>query len=375
MKLLVFAHTPPPRHGQSTMVAALIDGLRPDPEVTVLHVNARLSRDTSDIGGWRAGKALTLLRWCFAAWVLRWRHGPCVFYYVPAPARRSALYRDFTVMLLCRPFFPQLVLHWHAAGVGTWLADHATAVERWLAQRLLGRPDLSIVLAPELAHDAAFLNSQRIAVVPNGAPDPGPPPAHRPLPPNAPGEVLFLGLCTHEKGLFDTIDAIELAHRAAPGRFRLTVAGGFANREGNREFHARIAALPHGLVHYAGFADEKQKRLLFSRADAFCLPPTYPHEGQPLALVEALANDVPIVTTRWRAIPGMLPADSSHVWFVEPNRPSQIADALLAASHAARPDGALRRHYLAHFTPERHLSCLKTALLSLQSPPAQPSLR
>src|SRR6185503_2192565 len=107
-----------------------------------------------------------------------------------------------------------------------------------------------------------------------------------------------------------------------------------------------------------------QKRALFAAADVFCFPTAYAHEGQPLALVEALAHDVPIVTTRWRAIPGMLPAE--HVWFVEHGCPAQIADALLAAQVAPRPNGALRRHYLAHFTPAAHLATLRAALRSIR---------
>jgi len=367
MKLLVFAATPPPMHGQSATIAAMIEGFRCDPDIEVLHVNARLSSESSDGGAdeSRLRRFLRLVGWCARTWQLRRRHGAAAFYYVPGPPKRSALRRDLIVLALCRPFFPQLVLHWHAIGLGDWLEAQATPLERRLAHRLLGRATLSLVLAPELARDAEQLAAQRITVVPNAAADPGPPPAHRVPPPNAPGEVLFLGLCTHEKGLFDTIDAIELAHTLAPGRFRLTVAGGFANREGHREFHARVVKLPKGLVHYAGFADDNQKRLLFARADAFCLPTTYAHESQPLSLVEALANDVPIVTTRWRAIPGMLPANSPHVWFVEPNRPSQIAEALVAASRAPRPNGVLRAHYLAHYTPERHLATLKAALQSI----------
>ena len=39
----------------------------------------------------------------------------------PAPGKHSALYRDWLVMLLCRPFFKRLVLHWHAAGLAKWL--------------------------------------------------------------------------------------------------------------------------------------------------------------------------------------------------------------------------------------------------------------
>lgn len=361
MKLLVFAHTPPPRHGQSAMVAMLVDGLRGDPDIEVLHVNPQLSRDAADIGQWRWGKFTALLRACRTARRLQREHGRCAFYYVPAPGKRSALYRDFLVMQLCRRHFGPLILHWHASGMGEWLQSRAKTHERWLAQRLLGDAELALVLAPELRDDAARLAPQRIALVPNGVAVPEFSVLPRTV--GARCEILFLGLCTREKGLFDTVEAAARADERTAGGFRLTVAGSFTNATDEGAFRARVAQLRPGLVRYEGFADETKKRALLAATDVLCLPTAYPHEGQPLVLMEALAHDVPIVTTRWRAIPGMLP--SRHIWYVPPHQPAEIAEALMAACHAPRPDGALRRHYLAHFTPERHLAALKTALLSV----------
>lgn len=388
IQLLVFASTPPPVHGQSVMVQTLVEGLAAvAPEIHVHPINPRLSRDATDIGRWRLGKLAALLGACARAWRLRLRHGAMAFYYVPAPAKRSAFFRDLLVMLLCRPFFKTLVLHWHAVGLGSWLANGATAPERWLARALLGRADLALVLAPELAADAQLLAPRRIAVVPNGI-EAGPalaagsptasrqPPARQTCDPeqrvedNVPHRfhVLFLGLGSREKGLFDTLTAIAIANQRTPGAFRLTVAGGFASVGEEQAFHAGAKALGPSVVHHVGFADAAQKAALFADADVFCFPTSYAHEGQPLVLLEALAHDVPIITTRWRAIPGILPA--GHVWFVEPGRPDQLAAALLSARESPRPSGQLRAHYLAHFTRAQHLQSLATALSSLSRTPS-----
>jgi hypothetical protein len=40
-KILVFAHVPPPHHGQSVMVQVLLDGLREDERFEVHHVDGR----------------------------------------------------------------------------------------------------------------------------------------------------------------------------------------------------------------------------------------------------------------------------------------------------------------------------------------------
>ncbi|MSU23202.1 MAG: glycosyltransferase [Opitutus sp.] len=360
MKLLVLAQTPPPVHGQSLMVQTLVDGL-PAHGLALHHVNLRLSHDAADIGRWRAGKIWATLAGALHALAGRFRHGCDTLYYIPAPGKRGALYRDWLVMLLCRPFFKRLVLHWHATGLTAWLETEGTAVERAITRALLGRADLALALADELRVDAAYLTARRIAVVLNGLADPGPSPAHHP--PRAPGErseVLFLGLGSGSKGLFDTLAALALALPREPGAFRLTIAGGFASAEDEREFHSRAAALGEAVRH-AGFANDAQKHALLARADLLCFPTSYAHEGQPLVLIEALAHNLPIITTRWRAIPGMLPA-SGGVRFVAAGQPAQIADAMFELRARGRPDDALRQHYLAHFTRERHLAALAAAL-------------
>src|SRR5687767_7825796 len=95
MKLLVFAHVPPPLHGQSYMVKLLLDGFGgdcrttpkeawEDREIQCFHINTRYSETVEDIGSFRIGKIFLLLRYCLAAIYCRFRHGVRTFYYVPA---------------------------------------------------------------------------------------------------------------------------------------------------------------------------------------------------------------------------------------------------------------------------------------------------
>lgn len=371
MKLLVFAHTPPPIHGQSVMVQTMIEGLGADPHIHLLHVNPRLSRDTRDIGRWRLGKVFLLLRACGAAWRIRRRHGPAFFYYVPAPGKRSALYRDLLVMALCRPFFSGLVLHWHAVGLGAWLTQHGSPLERRLARLLLGRAALAIVLGENLRDDAAILRPRRIAVVRNGIKDPGAPvsePSRPPMQPRLPINALFLGLCSREKGLFDAVAAVQLANQRARAAgntpFHFRVAGDFPDAETERAFGAALTP-GDDTIRHVGFVQAETKTALLRGAQVLIFPTAYPHEAQPLVVAEALAFDVPVITTRWRAVHEGLPA--AHIYLVEPNRPEEIAAALERVRTAGSPRGALRQHFLAFFTRERHLTHLAEALRSLEA--------
>ena len=127
-----------------------------------------------DVGEFQGAKILLIFWFCLQAIWLRFRYGVTNFYYVPAPGKRVALYRDWLVMLLCRPFFKHVILHWHAAGLAKWLETATPISSRALTYRLFRPVDLSIVLSRYNFADAEKLLSHQIRVVNNGIPDPCP---------------------------------------------------------------------------------------------------------------------------------------------------------------------------------------------------------
>lgn len=360
MKLLVFASTPPPFHGQSFMVAQTLEVLRADAAFSVHHVNARLSADAADIGRPRPGKLFALLRHMRAA-VATARKGLDALYYVPAPGRRGAIYRDWIALSRLRPHFPRLVLHWQAGGLGDWLRTRATSPERVITRRVLGEADLSIVLGETLRADAAAFAPRAVAVVRNGIPDPCPGFVRQPRADPARREALFLGLCLREKGLLDAVEGVVRVNQGAAGRWRLTVAGEFADAATRRAF-AEAAAASGGAARHVGFVAGAEKSALLAQADVLLFPTYHAPETQGLVVAEALAFDLPVVVTRWRAVDEGLP--DRHVYRVEPRRPDQIAAALRRAAAEGPPEGGLRRHFLAYYTLERYAAGLRAALRS-----------
>ena len=391
MKLLVFAHVPPPFHGQSFMVQQLLDELRDDETIEVFHVDSRLSRNVDDIASASPRKLLLIFRYCLKAIWLRLRHGVNYFYYVPAPGLRNAVYRDWIVMMLCRPFFRRTIFHYQASGVGSWLETGARPWERWVSRRLLCRPALSIVLGDYYHEDAAKLSPRNIVTVPNCAPDPCPDydtvlqPAQQSRA-KALGQariggespatfrVLYLSLCYRDKGLFDAIDAVaeinaRLQAKRSAARVQLDVAGKFYLADEEAEFTGRLGQAelndPHGpLVVYHGFADEPKKRELFALADVFVLASYYEFEAHPVSLVEAMAHGLPIIATRWRILPELFPA--GYEGLVDTKSPRQIADRL--EGFLGRTDEAgLRDRFLRHFTRRAFGEKIRAALLALEN--------
>ena len=141
------------------------------------HVNARFSKTLEVHVGEFQGFKLMLIVFlhCLQAIWCRFRYSVTNFYYIPAPGKHVALlYRDWLVMLICRPFFKHIILHWHAAGLAKWLETSVQIRARAMTYRLFKPVDLSLVLSKYNFADAEKFLSRHVCVVSNGIPDPCP---------------------------------------------------------------------------------------------------------------------------------------------------------------------------------------------------------
>ena len=349
------------------------------------HVNSRYSRGLADIGEFQGTKMLLIFWYCAQAIWVRFRYGVKTFYYVPAPGKKVALYRDWLVMLLCRPFFKTMIFHWHAAGLAKWLEVETPILFRTLTYRLARPVDLSIVLSQYNFADAQKLLSRRVCIVPVGIPDPCLNFTENILPlrqircarrrqllagaQGAAGSeivnVLYVALVSREKGVFDSIEGVALANEKlaaekSPLRLRLTVIGAVASAAEEKELRALIETRRlQPVVELLGFVSAERKAQALRDADIFCFPTYYLAENQPGNLIEAMAHGLPIVTTRWRSVPEMLP--ENYPGLVAIRSPEQVAEALIRL--AVRDDALVMREiFLRQFTLEKHLAGMAAAI-------------
>ena len=408
MKLLVFAHTPPPHHGQSYMVELMLKnfggdrrGAKAGPpgkyDFECYHVNARFSKSLEDIGEFQGAKLFLILYFCLQAVWCRFRYGVTNFYYVPAPGKRVAVYRDWLVLCLCRPFFKRVIFHWHAAGLAKWLETSVQMRTRTLTYHWFRQAALSIVISNYNVADAEKLRPRQITVVSNGIPDPCPDYRANVLPGRqarlavrrqllagatpSPADlraagadphlvrVLFLAHSSREKGLFAAAQGVDLANatlaaQASPLRLKLLATGSFVSEEEKAEFDRFAQASDfRGCFEHLGFVAGTQKNRILREADVFCFPTLYLGENQPVNLIEAMAYGLPVVTTRWRSLPEMFPAD--YPGLVDDQDPAKIAAALLRLM-ASDIGEQLRETFLNRFTLEHHLTNLAAAIHSLE---------
>lgn len=134
----------------------------------------------------------------------------------------------------------------------------------------------------------------------------------------------YIGRLAHNKGVFESIEAINLLHKSGDQQFTLTIAG-----SGPAELDLREQVKALGLdnvVCFSGALFGQQKMAFWQQTDIFVFP-TFHREGLPYTVLESLASGTPMVTTRVGGISDVI-KDGVHGIFVEPHDAAGVAAAI-----------------------------------------------
>jgi glycosyltransferase involved in cell wall biosynthesis len=260
------------------------------------------------------------------AWSARGRSHRVV--HIHATVRGSA-YRKSICVLVAKALGRKVVLQFHsgAGDIDTFAARLRRPV---MATFRFAFARADVALAVSDASAAALRRTygpEAIEVVPNPAPAVEPPIG--PRGDEAPQVLLYLGgFANSAKGGDVLLDALALL----PGELGVEVilAG---PGEPDAAGEALIAADPR--TSWVGWLDPAEKDTLLRRATAFVIPSR--SEGLPMALLEAMAYDLPVVATAVGGMPEVV-EDGVEALLVEPE-PGAIA----AALERLLGDSALRR--------------------------------
>ena len=212
----------------------------------------------------------------------------------------SSFYRHVLYLALGRLARAPVLLHWHVPGAGEAQdAGLSDAAQRRLARWAVQRAGRVIVLSPAWAHALAALAgradaAQRMVVLPN------PVDCDRIRPPDDPARrrpdvVLFLGDFSQRKGVRDLL-------AAAPAVLQRRPAAHFVIAGGPPPADVAAQAGPLGnAVRFPGFVRGADKLRSLQEASLLALP-SYA-EGLPVAVLEAMAAGLPVVTTPVGGVP------------------------------------------------------------------------
>ncbi len=149
-------------------------------------------------------------------------------------------------------------------------------------------------------------------------------------------EVLCVGRLLRGKGLSLLFESVAELRREGLD-VAVTLVGDGAARTELEAAADRLGVAHH--VHFIGAVGQDEIRSFYERADIFCLPSFA--EGIPVVVMEAMAMELPTVTTRIMGIPELI-KDGEEGLLVAPGRVDQLTEALRDAGAIARRAPASR---------------------------------
>jgi glycosyltransferase involved in cell wall biosynthesis len=341
-RLIVIGPLPPPYHGVTVSTSLVLSNSELRERFDVDHVDTSDHRSGANVGEWDVRNAQLALRALWRLLVrLRGRRG---IVYLPLSQGTPGFLRDSAFIHASAAANWKVAVHLRGGEFDEFYDQRHRALRRWI-QLTLARVDALAVMGESLRSIfTGLVADDRIAVIPNGTPDPSLDGAIR-----DPKLVLFLSNLRERKGVAQAVEAARIVLRDEP-EARFLFVGEWESTELSR----RLGQVPgeRERISFAKAVSERERDKLFGSASVFLFPPVGP-EGHPRVVLEALAAGLPVVTTNRGAIAETV-VDGESGFVLDDPVPKQLAQRLLLLLRdedlRARMSAAARRRYLEHFT-------------------------
>jgi glycosyltransferase involved in cell wall biosynthesis len=348
VNLLVIGQTPPPYVGQMLSIESLVRAQYQD--IEIYHTRMNYSQTTSQIGKVSLRKLFHLLRVIVESSYKIIKHRIDVVYYPPG-ADTVPLLRDIATLLVIRRFRRKLILAFHASGVCERVSSWK-GIRLWLFKKAFLSPDAAVQKSSLNPPDGEFVEARAIYTVPNGVADQFERFRDRKVINFVP-VILYVGMIREDKGIEVLIEAVRLL-RERGLKFQVRIIGEFSSEEYGQKLYREVRN--KGLSHSVEFCGQKvgdDKWAQFHRADIFCFPTHYRNESFGVVLIEAMMFELPVVSTAWRGVPGIV--EEGVTGFLTKTRDaaalSNSLQRLLGDEELRKRMGrAGRARYLKHFT-------------------------
>lgn len=254
-----------------------------------------------------------ILQCCY--WLVFWRPHIVHIHF----ATEASFYRKSVFVLLTKLFWRKLILHCHAYDFATFYQRHNALGQNFI-RFVLNSADRLLVVANQWRTYFESL-SLNVPVVTLYNPTFCPPDVAR-AKSNEP-IVLSLGRLNQRKGTYDTLQAIPQVLKSCPDvRFWF---GGDGDVDRVSEI---VSAAPWGKrVHLLGWVRGRSKEKVLRQANIFLLPSYF--EGLPMAILEAMAYGLPVVSTAVGGIPEVITDDVTG-FLVEPGDIAAITNKIVS---------------------------------------------
>ncbi|KAA2234778.1 glycosyltransferase family 4 protein [Salinarimonas soli] len=301
------------RGGMGTVTRLMAEGLRRDhPGLPVRVIDPR-GHGSVAATPWRTARGLLELRAAAGA-------GANILHL--QVSERLSFLRKGAFALAGRALGMTVVLHHHGSELIPFYRSASPGVQRWVRQ-VARTADLNLALGDlwaDFLRAEVEVAPEKVAVLRNGVPDLAEG-VTRPPRADAPFKILSVAELSERKGTTQLLEAVAaIARRGVPVEATLAGAGAIA----------QYAALAERLsisdrTTFTGWVDKDRVRQLLRDAHVLALPSE--HEGLPMAIIEAMSLQVPVVATPVGAIPEVF-TDGLDCLLVPPRDSDQLGHAL-----------------------------------------------
>lgn len=258
-------------------------------------------------------------------------------------------------------FGKKCIIHLHSFSPETSF----NSKHRWLYKRVFRSADQIIVLSSywKTQLEKTFGDQLPITIVLN----PSSFPIHSGKTERKPF-ILFAGTLNGRKGYKDAIKAFAMLHQELPD-WQLYLAGNGEIAEAEK-LAAELGVSEKAIC--VGWIEKLYKEKLFSEASVFCLP-SYA-EGFPMAVIDAMAHNIPVITTPVGGITDMF-KNGESVLLHEPGDIDQLAQQMRTMMNLATLRTAISTQAYAllenHFTIENIAAQMDGIYTRLLQPAAE----
>jgi glycosyltransferase involved in cell wall biosynthesis len=345
-RLIVIGPLPPPHHGVTVSTSLVVGSEELQRRFEVAHFDTSDHRTLENVGRWDArnvGSALTAV----ASFARRLGGAPGIVY-LPISQGLPGLTRDTLFIRIAAARGWKVVAHLRGSELGDVYRRQPRVVRAWLS-RAFDRLDSMAVLGESLRPAVAdIVPASKVAVVPNGTPDPHPDTRRRRA-----DTGLFLGNLRARKGVLQALEAALIVVRQRPGS-RFVFVGDCPDESLSRELRLTSQQADGRIEIRPTTVTGAEKADLLASSAFLLFPPVEP-EGHPRVVLEAMASGLPVIATDRGTIAETV-VDGECGYVLPDPVPSELAQRMVRLLDdpelRSSMSRAARDRYLARFTQE-----------------------
>jgi len=248
-------------------------------------------------------------------------------------SKEASFYRKMFFMTLARVWRKKIIFHCHSGKFDQFYLEERDW-QKTLIRKVLSLADRVVILSPHwVPFFSQMVPTVKLKVLENAVPLASYQSKGAEFPKALEPTILFAGLLTENKGLFDLISIVPELVKKVPSVKVLLAGSGDVPRIQAALQNSHI----EGSVQLLGWVDPQQLIGLYHQSHLFVLPSYY--EGLPMVLLEAMACGLPIVGTRVGGIPELVEEGENGILIHPGDR-----EALLNSLARLLNDPILREH-------------------------------